>query len=612
MQQAQDKEFTQQRALWPFMKRMLGYCLRYKKWFYGFLFWISVVAIADAIYPLILLNMIDAYLTPQVEMIWEAKQQGRTADVDYSRIWYYAGLFFLAGFIQSIGVYFFVKQAGRIREYVIFELRKDMFRKLQKLSFSFYDKSASGWLLSRLTSDVDRVAEVISWGLVDAMWGFTIMFFSIGAMLTYSWKLALIVLIAIPIMLVASIKIRMLVLQYSRSARKINSELTAFYSEHINGVIVNKSTGQEVRVGHNFRGLSGNMLKSSYRASYYTAMYMPVIIMIGSLSAALVVYFGGKMAIAIPAGITIGILAASFDYATKIFLPIIDISMFYARAQGSLSAGERIFSLIDEATLIQERTGVTDFNRINGRLEFRDLDFYYEKSNPVLENFNLTIEAGQSIALVGATGEGKSTIANLVCRFYEPTEGQLLIDGMDYQDKSLSSLRSQLGVVLQTPHLFSGTIRQNIAYGKQDATDEAIHTALRQAGGEVFIERLDELVGEEGNQLSLGEKQLISFARAVLADPRIFIMDEATSSIDTLTEARIQKGIQRVLEGRTSIVIAHRLSTIRHCDRILVIEKGKITEDGPHQTLMTQKGKYYELYTRQLREERLEELVQVE
>ncbi len=593
----QDQQFTDKKALVPFLKRMFGYCMNYKKWFYGFMFWIGIVAIVDAVYPLILLVMIDDYMIPQIT----AFRQGKT--VDYQGLWVYVAIFMVVGIIQAVGVLFFVRQAGRIREYIIYDLREAMFRKLQKLSFAFYDRSASGWLLSRLTSDVDRVAEVISWGLIDCLWGITMVIFCIGAMFIYSWKLAIIVLLSIPVMLVASIKIRMLVLAYSRKARKINSELTASYNEHINGVMVNKSTAQESRVGGIFRNMTGNMRHVSFKAAYHTALYVPVVVMIGSLAGACVVFFGGKMSIAVPAAITVGVLTAAFDYANRIFWPIIDISMFYARAQGSLSAGERIFSLIDEGNFIQEKEGISDFGHINGQLEFRDVSFYYEKENPVLEHFNLTIKAGQSVALVGATGEGKSTIANLVCRFYEPTKGQLLIDGIDYQDRTLHSLRDQLGVVLQTPHLFTGTIRENIAYGNHKATDNEIVTALRQAGGEEFIEQLDELVGEEGKQLSLGQKQLISFARAVLADPRIFIMDEATSSIDTLTEARIQKGIERVLEGRTSIVIAHRLSTIRNCDRILVIEKGKITADGSHTALMRERGKYFELYTRQLRDE---------
>jgi len=593
----QDQQFTNKKALLPFLKRMFGYAMQYKRWFYGFMFWIMIVGLVDAAYPLVLLQMIDGYMTPQVEIL----RQGET--VDYQGIWYYIGLFMILGVVQATGVLFFVRQAGRIREYIVYDLREAMFRKLQKLSFSFYDKSASGWLLSRLTSDVDRVAEVISWGLIDCLWGVTMVIFCMSAMFIYSWKLALIVLVSIPLMLIASVKIRLLVLLYSRKARKINSEITAGYNEHINGVMVNKSTAQEARVGSDFGGMTGSMRRVSYRAAFYTAAYIPVVIMIGSLASASVVFFGGNMALALPTGITVGVLAAAFDYSTRIFWPIVDISMFYARAQGSLSAGERIFSLIDEENFIKEKENIGDYSRIIGDIEFRDLSFYYEKENPVLEDFNLTIKAGQSVALVGATGEGKSTIANLVCRFYEPTEGQLLIDGTDYQDRTLHSLRDQLGVVLQTPHLFSGTIRDNIIYGNHKATDNEIISVLKQTGGEEFIEMLEDKVGEEGKQLSLGQKQLISFARAVLADPRIFIMDEATSSIDTLTEARIQKGIERVLEGRTSIVIAHRLSTIRNCDRILVIQKGKIAEDGSHEMLMQQRGKYFELYTRQLRDE---------
>ncbi len=593
----QDQQFTNKKALLPFLKRMFGYAMKYKRWFYGFMFWITIVGLVDAAYPLVLLQMIDGYMSPQIEIFQEG------GIVDYQGIWRYIAMFMILGIVQATGVLFFVRQAGRIREYIIYDLREAMFRKLQKLSFSFYDKSASGWLLSRLTSDVDRVADVISWGLINCLWGLTMVVFCLSAMFYYSWKLGLIVLISIPLMLVASVKIRMLVLLYSRKGRKINSEITAAYNEHINGVMVNKSTAQEARVSNDFGGMTQAMQRASYRAAFYTAAYIPVVIMIGSLASASVVFFGGNMALALPTGITVGVLAAAFDYSTRIFWPIVDISMFYAQAQGSLSAGERIFSLIDEGNFIKEKENLREFGRINGDIEFRDLSFYYEKENPVLEDFNLKIKAGQSVALVGATGEGKSTIANLVCRFYEPTEGQLLIDRADYRDRTLHSLRKQLGVVLQTPHLFSGTIRDNIIYGNREATDNQIISVLKQAGGEEFIEMLEDKVGEEGKQLSLGQKQLISFARAVLADPRIFIMDEATSSIDTLTEARIQKGIERVLEGRTSIVIAHRLSTIRNCDRILVIKKGKIVEDGSHEILMQQRGKYFELYTRQLRDE---------
>lgn len=280
-----------------------------------------------------------------------------------------------------------------------------------------------------------------------------------------------------------------------------------------------------------------------------------------------------------------------------------EISRFYAEAQGSLSAGERIFSLIDEQPDIIDKKGATDFDTIKGDVSFENVDFYYLAKKPVLTNFNLHIKAGQSVALVGATGGGKSTIINLICRFYEPTGGVLKIDGINYLDRSIYSLRSQLGVVLQTPHLFSGTIRDNIRYAKLDATDAEIIESLQYVGAEQFATRLDEKLAENGDNLSMGEKQLLSFARALLVNPRLLIMDEATASIDSLTEARIQQGIEKMIANRTALIVAHRLSTIRHCNRILVIKKGSIIEDGTHQQLMQQRGYYYNLYTTQLQEQ---------
>ncbi len=608
MDQQTDHLHTGKGALWPFLKRMIHYSLNYKNWLYSFIFWIMITAIVDAIFPLLLLGLIDYAITPQLQLMKAAMENGTTHTTDFAQVFKFLGLFALAGAIQAFAVYMFVRNTGRMAEYVMYDLREQMFRKLQRLSFSFYDRSASGWLLSRLTSDTDRVAEVISWGLLDAFWGITSIVFCQIAIFYYNWKLGLIIFVSVPILLVASVKIRMLVLKYSRESRKINSDITAFYNENINGVMINKSTGQEQRVGQDFNVLTSKMKRSSYRSSYYTAMYLPVVIFIGALAAAFVVFFGGNMAIALPPVITIGVLIASFDYALKIFLPIIDISMFYAQAQGCLSAGERIFSLIDEKEEIQNQEGASDFKDIKGAITFSNVAFHYNENNPVLTDFNLKIEAGTSVALVGATGEGKSTIVNLVARFYEPTNGQLLVDGVDYTTKSLQSLRSNLGIVLQTPHLFSGTIQENIVYGRQEATLADIEQALALVGGQDFLPRLKEEVGENGDQLSMGERQLISFARAILTDPAIFIMDEATSSIDTLTEARIQQGIEKMLNQRTAIIIAHRLSTIKNCDRILVIQKGNIIEDGSHRELLMAKGKYYDLYTHQLREERLGEL----
>ena len=548
---------------------------------------------------------LDDAITPLVEVYQTSWEKGITPDPDWSGLWFYGGLFLANGIFQVICVYYFIRFAGFIQESVMYDLRQEIFRKFQNLSFSYYDKSASGWLLSRFTSDTERVVELISWGFLECIWGVTMIIICLSIMFFFNWQLTLIVLLAIPILILISFKIRLLILKYSRQSRKINSELIASFTEHNNGVEVNKITAQEERVSREFRGLSNRMRQSSFKAQYYTAMYLPLVIFIGSAAGGLVLFVGGKMALAIPAGITIGTLAAFFSYATQIFMPILDIARFYAMAQGSMSAGERIFSLFDEPIEVKNKENAEDFGEIKGAIEFDNIRFEYVEDKVVLPKFNLKIAAGQSVALVGATGAGKTTVTNLVCRFYEPTSGTLKIDGQDYLQKTLQSLRSQLGVVLQTPHLFSGTVRDNVKFGRQEATDEDIIAALRLLGAEDFVKRLDEEVGEGGEKLSMGERQLISFARAVLTDPRILIMDEATSSIDTLTEARIQASIDQMIQGRTALIIAHRLSTIKNCDRILVMSQGEIIEDGNHQELMRLKGHYYELYTKQLEKESL-------
>jgi ATP-binding cassette subfamily B protein len=611
MSKLRDKQFKDKRALFPFLRRLFVYSFRYKKWMLGFIIFVLMVAAIETLLPLVWLNILDNAIVPMVNTYRDARANGITPEIDYSPLIRYIAIYFGLGILLAGCVYMFINFAGRIQEYVMYDIRQDLFIKLQKLSFSFYDKAAVGWLMSRITSDTNKVTELISWGMIEAVWGFGMIVFCITAMLIYNWKLALIVIVTIPVLLLVSFKIRMLILRYSREARRFNSEITASYNENISGIEVNKSMVQEERASNEFESLSEKMRVSSYKSAYYMALYQPLVIFGGSVSAALIIYYGGGMALTMPPEITVGMLAAFFGYATLIYEPILDISRFYAQAQGCLSAGERIFSLIDTDINVKDLAGSEKFGRINGDIEFENVSFHYEADKPVLDSLTLKINAGQSIALVGETGGGKSTIINLICRFYEPTGGVLKIDGKDYMKMTIQSLREQLGVVLQTPHLFSGTVRENIKYSRENASDEDIINALELVGAENFIDRLDEEVGEGGERLSMGEKQLVSFARAILADPRIFIMDEATSSIDTLAEARIQKGIERILEGRTSIIIAHRLSTIKNCDRILVVRKGKIIEDGSHKELMTKKGYYYSLYTRQLREQREKEMLEV-
>jgi ATP-binding cassette, subfamily B, bacterial len=608
MSKLKDKQFKTKGALWPFLKRLLKYSFRYPKWVTGFVVFVLVVALVESVYPLVWLSLLDNVIVPAVESY---RQTGMVQDVDTSGLWKYGVVFLGLGLLLSVSVFCFINFAGRIQEYVMYDIRQELFIKLQELSFSFFDKSAVGWLLSRISSDAPKVTELISWAMIEVVWGTGMIVFCVTSMFIYNWKLALIVTGTIPILMIVSIKLRMLILKYSREARRYNSEMTARFNEHINGVEVNKSLVQEQRVSDEFMKLSENMKVSSYKAAYYQAIFWPLVIFGGSASAAFVIYYGGQMAIEIPAAITVGTLAAFFGYATMIFEPILDISRFYSQAQNSISAGERIFSLIDTKALITDKPGAGKYGRINGDIDFDNVSFWYDEGKTVLKDLNLSIEAGTSVALVGETGGGKSTIINLICRFYEPTAGAVKIDGIDFREMTMESLRSQLGVVLQTPHLFSGTVRENIKYGRDEASEMEVINALQTVGADEFVQRLDEQVGEGGENLSMGEKQLVSFARAVLADPRIFIMDEATSSVDTITEANIQRGIFKIMDGRTSIIIAHRLSTIKRCDRILVINRGRIVEDGSHHILMKSKGIYYKLYTRQLREEREKEIINV-
>lgn len=598
MTNLREEHFQAKGSIYPFLKRLFSYTRKYKKFLTFFIIFVLTTAAAEAVLPIVWLNLIDNAIVPMVT------QQVK----DYSLLWKYVWIYFALGCFVSISVYIFIFCAGRIQEFVMYDIRQDLFKKLQQLSFSFYDTSAVGWLMSRITSDSHKVTELISWNFIEAIWGLGMIVFCSIVMFIYNWKLALIVIAVIPVLFLLSGKIRKLILKYSRESRKYNSEITASFNENINGIEVNKSMVQEDRASGNFETLSEKMRLSSFRSEYYTALYTPIIIFGGSIGAALIIYIGGKMTIGLPPEVTLGTLAAFFGYATLIFEPVLDISRFYAHAQGSMSAGERIFSLVDMDVSVKDLDKSDNFERIKGEIEFENISFSYEPDKPVIADMNLKIKAGQSIALVGETGGGKSTIINLISRFYEPVAGKVKIDGQDYMNKTIQSLRSQLGIVLQTPHLFSGTVRENIRYGNEKATDEDIINSLKFIGIDDYIERLDEEVGEGGEKLSMGEKQLISFARAVLANPAIFIMDEATSSIDTLTEAKIQQGINEIIRGRTSVIIAHRLSTIKNCDRIMVIRKGKIIEDGSHRELMIKKGQYYSLYTRQLREQREKEL----
>jgi len=508
-------------------------------------------------------------------------------------------------FVQAFFVFGFIVLTGVLGERIRYDLRKKMFAHLQKLSLSYYNKTPVGWIMSRLTSDADRVSELVTWGILDTTWGVMNILTAIIFMFAINWRLALIVTLILPILIAVAILFRKKILVEFRRSRKFNSKITGAFNENISGVRVVKALGREDKNLAEFSVLTGNMYRASYRAAWLSALFLPTVQMISALAIGSIVWYGGLQAQY--GALTIGGIQAFVSYITFMMWPIQDMARVYAELQHAIASAERMFSLIDAVPDVTDRPGALDPGSISGRITFEHVDFMYDDGNPVLQDFNLVVEPGETIALVGPTGGGKTTLVNLICRFFEPTRGTIRINGIDYTQFTLHAIHSRIGVVLQTPHLFAGTIRENIRYGRLDATDEEIVAAAQKAGAHDFIMTLEknyeEEVGEGGNLLSTGQKQLISLARAILADPEIFIMDEATSSVDTLTESLIQRGMDTLKRGRTSFIIAHRLSTIRNADRIIVIENGKIAEMGSHHELLKARQHYYRLYTQQFKQE---------
>ena len=512
--------------------------------------------------------------------------------------------------VQAGLVYGFIICAAWLGERVQYDLRQKMFGRLQELSLSYYNRTPVGWLMSRLTSDVGRVGDLVSWGFLDLIFGFANIITAMGFMIFISWRLGLIVALIIPALLVVAALFQKKILVEYRQVRKLNSKVTGSYNEGITGVRVIKSLGREEENLGEFGNLTGQMYHAAFRAAWLSALFLPTVQLISSIGVGSIIWYGGWE---FQTGLlTIGGIQAFISYITFMLWPVQDMARVYAEMQQAIASGERIFSLIDAVPEIQDRPGAVDPGTIRGDIVFENVDFAYEDDKPVLEKFNLHIRQGETIALVGPTGAGKSTLVNLVCRFFEPRAGRILINGTDYRDLTLHGIHSRIGMVLQTPHLFSGTIRENLRYGRLDATDAEIEAAAEMAGAHHFILELengyDAEVGEGGVLLSVGQKQLLSLARAVLSNPEIFVMDEATSSVDTLAEALIQQAMEKLMEGRTSFIIAHRLSTIKQADRILVIEKGGVSEMGTHAELIRQRGHYYDLYTKQFRDEHSAEL----
>jgi len=597
-EQDYDRDLKVDIGIW---KRLFRYVLSNKRACVLSVVTNMVIALIDIAYPLMSRYAIDNF-------IGKGTTQG---------ILPFILLYFVLITAQAFGVYSFVAQAGRIEMNVSFDIRQQAFKKLQELSFSFYDKTAVGYLMARMVSDVGRLSELLSWGFVDLLWASTYVVGVMIAMLLLNWKLALLALVVIPPLAVISLYFKKRILQYQRKVRKTNSRITGAFNEGIMGAVTTKTLVREKANYGEFSELSGTMRQASVKAAVWSAIFMPIVMFLGSIGTGIALYKGGVDVMI--GAIGFGTLSAFVSYTMNFFEPIQQLAGILAELQSAQASAERVIGLIDTPLEIVDSPEVVEkygdnfhpkrenWEPITGEVEFEHVDFSYKEGECVLCDFSLHVKPGENIALVGETGAGKSTIVNLVCRFYEPTSGRVLIDGRDYRERSQLWLQAGLGYVLQTPHLFSGTIRDNIVYGRKDATEQEIREAAQMVRAEEFILRqergYDTEVGEGGARLSTGEKQLISFARVILANPRIFVLDEATSSVDTETEQLIQEAITKVLRGRTSFIVAHRLSTIRSADRILVIRGGRITEQGTHRELLKLRGYYYNLYTTQFREE---------
>jgi ATP-binding cassette subfamily B protein len=508
--------------------------------------------------------------------------------------------------VQAAAVFIFIYFAGILGERVQYDLRKKLFNHLQRLSLSYYNITPVGWIMSRVTSDSERVASLVTWRFLDFIWAGLNIITATYFMIKINWRLGLIVVAIIPVLVVVAGQFKKKIIIEFRQVRKINSKITGSYNENITGVRVIKAFNREKQNMLEFGELTDQMYEAGFRAAWLSALFLPVVMIISAFALGSVIWYGGLQAQI--GGMTIGGIQAFISYINFMIWPIQDLARVYAELQRSIASAERIFSLLDTNPEIYNLPDAVDTSSLAGDIVFDDVCFYYEEDEEVvLENFSLDVTQGETIALVGPTGGGKSTIVNLLCRFFEPRSGRILINGKDYTELTLESIQSRIGIVLQTPHLFSGTIEENIRYGKLDATVDEIVQASKLAGAHEFILTLEkgyqEDVGEGGNLLSVGQKQLISLARAVLRRPDIFIMDEATSSVDTITEAMIQRGMENLMEKRTSIIIAHRLSTIRKADRILFIKDGAIAEVGSHRELLKKKGLYYRLYTQQFRKD---------
>ena len=533
-------------------------------------------------------------------------------------LWLFSLVYALVIAAQTFFVILFARGCMRIEMKLGRDMKRACFTHLQTLSFSYYNTTPVGYILARVMSDTNRIAGMAAWQSVDLLWSLSYVLGVFAAMLLLNVKLALTIMLIVPAIALLTAYFQNRILHWNRKIRKQNSKITNAYNEGIMGAKTSKTLVIEDQNSEEFTVITEDMRRSGIKAARLNAIFIPLVLLIGTIATAIVIRQGGGMVL--DNLLMLGTLSAFASYATGIFEPIQQIARNLSEIISMQANIERVIGLLDEQPQITDTPEVVEkygtsldpkpenWEPLKGDIEFEDVSFQYPDGNEeVLSHFSLKIPAGTTVAIVGETGAGKSTLVNLACRFFEPTSGRILIDGRDYRERSQLWLHSNIGYVLQSPLLFSGTVMENIRYGRLDATDEEVMEAARAVSAHLVVEKLENGwqsdVGEGGDRLSTGEKQLISFARAVLANPRIFVLDEATSSIDTQTEQLIQNAIEYLLKDRTSFLIAHRLSTIRQADLILVVRDGRIVEQGRHEELLRLGGYYHTLYSRQFEEE---------
>lgn len=593
------------RLPWFGIKRILPFLKRYRRQIILMALFGVVGSAVDIVIPLFQSYAINNYIVTGV----------------LDTLPYFIGLYLLTLTVQISANCFTTYTASCVEYRVGHDLKQASFDHLQTLSFSYFNQNSVGYVHARIMSDTARIGELVSWSFMDAIWNISYIAGAVFVMLKINWKLALAVIAVVPIaaLLIAFSLNKLTAL--NRAIREMNSRISGDYNEGIAGAKTIKTLVVEDKMVSEFEADTGKMKKTSVHASRFRGLLFSSVSFFSYVALALVLWRGGIITMKQAMGI--GTLSAFMSYAQGLMDPLLWIIDAFSSLINTQVNIERVTRLIDTASDVTDTPAVIEkygdtfspkrenWEPLNGDVEFDDVTFKYpDGDETVLEHFSLRVPCGTRVAIVGETGAGKSTLVNLVCRFYEPTDGRVLIDGRDARERSQLWLHSNIGYVLQSPHLFSGSVRENLRYGKPDATDEEINAALATVSADAVVARmdkgLDSEVGEGGDLLSTGEKQLLSFARAIIADPRILVLDEATSSVDTITEQIIQNAIGKVTAGRTSFIIAHRLSTVRDADVIIVVRDGKIVEQGRHGELMRKKGYYYSLYTRQYEKEAVE------